>query len=248
MKAVIFSGTGDGRLLSYRLADMGCEVTVSVATEVGLEEQGEHANICVRCGRLDKDEMRELIINSDICIDATHPYAFEATKNIRAAAQEAGVEYCRLLRSGSDIPELAAVFPDTDAAIEYLSGQDGNILLATGSKELDKFAVLGAERLYPRVLPTFDALTKCEQAHIPHRNIIAVQGPFTVNLNAAMLEQYNISYLVTRDGGRTGGFEEKAEAAVCRGVKLIVIGRREEQGMDFEAIVQYCSEKILLSE
>ena len=36
--------------------------------------------------------MTALLQGADLCIDATHPYAVEATKNIRAAAARAGVE------------------------------------------------------------------------------------------------------------------------------------------------------------
>ena len=40
MNVVVFSGTTEGRELSRRLAALGIEVTVSVATPLGQEEQG----------------------------------------------------------------------------------------------------------------------------------------------------------------------------------------------------------------
>ena len=68
-----------------------------MATELGAEEQGRAEGITVRTGRLDAEEMTALLRNADLCVDATHPYATEATRNIRAAAGAAGVEYHRLL-------------------------------------------------------------------------------------------------------------------------------------------------------
>ena len=40
MKAVVFSGTTEGRVFSRQLAALGAEVLVSVATPLGAEEQG----------------------------------------------------------------------------------------------------------------------------------------------------------------------------------------------------------------
>lgn len=119
-------------------------------------------------------------------------------------------------------------------AAEYLLETKGNILLTTGSKELRAYAEIPRERLYVRVLPTHDSIAACEAAGIPHRNIIAMFGPFSQRMNEAMLEQYHISYLVTKEAGRNGGFEEKLQAAKRCGVKAIVIRRPEDSGVTVE--------------
>ena len=98
MNVVIFSGTTEGRSFSRALAALGAAVTVCVATELGAEEQGCADGITVRTGRLDAEGMTALLRGAALCVDATHPYAAEATRNIRAAAAAAGVEYHRLLR------------------------------------------------------------------------------------------------------------------------------------------------------
>ena len=115
-------------------------------------------------------------------------------------------------------------------------------VLATGAKELPAFAPLYPARLYPRVLPTLAGITACETAGIPHRNIIAMQGPFTRELNVAVMHQFHIAYMVTKDGGAAGGFAEKAQAAAQCGVQLIVLRRPEEQGETAETILQRCRE------
>ena len=109
MKAVVFSGTTEGRRFSRRLAGLGAEVIVCVATPLGAEEQGEMAGITVHAGRLEPDAMAALLTGADLCIDATHPYAVDATKNSRAAAAQAGVEYRRLLRAQSPAGGLRRV-------------------------------------------------------------------------------------------------------------------------------------------
>ena len=119
-------------------------------------------------------------------------------------------------------------------AAAYLFGTKGNILLTTGSKELGAYAEIPRERMYVRVLPTHDSIAACEAADVPHRNIIAMFGPFSQRMNEAMLEQYHISYLVTKEAGRNGGFEEKLQAAKRCGVKAIVIRRPEDSGVTVE--------------
>lgn len=90
MRAVVFSGTTEGRAFSKQLGALGADVLVSVATDLGAEEQGSAPGVTVRAGRLEPEEMTALLQGADLCIDATHPYAVEATKNIRAAAAGRG--------------------------------------------------------------------------------------------------------------------------------------------------------------
>ena len=126
-----------------------------------------------------------------------------------------------------------------EAIRDYLSGRQGNIMLATGSKELAVYAPLGGGRLYPRVLPCHEGIAACERAGIPHRNIIAMQGPFSIDLNLALIRQHNIKYLVTKDGGRAGGFDEKARAARLGGAELIILRPPEDEGQDYDEILRY---------
>lgn len=244
MRFVIFSGTSDGRTLSQALAALGASVTVCVATDYGREEQGETPGITVHSGRLDVSAMAALLQGAALCIDATHPYATEATEHIRAAAAVARVPYKRLLRHDSPVPEGSLVVADAEAAVRYLAGTEGNILLTTGSKALPLFAALGGQRLYPRVLPQHDSLAACEAAGIPHRNIVAMQGPFSEALNLALIRQFQIKYLVTKDGGRNGGFTEKAAAAAAGGATLVVLRRPADSGEDYETILQLCREML----
>ena len=242
MKAVVFSGTTEGRVFSRQLAALGAEVLVSVATPLGAEEQGETVGITVHCGRLTPAEMAVLLQGAALCVDATHPYAVDATRNIRAACRAAGVEYHRLLRAESPLPTGSMVFASAAHAAGFLSGCSGNVLLATGAKELAAFASLAPERLFPRVLPTQEGIAACEAAAIPHKNIIAMQGPFSYALNRALLEQFSIRFLVTKDGGAVGGFAEKAQAAQDAGAQLIVVRRPAESGQTAAQILTRCKE------
>ena len=145
--------------------------------------------------------------------------------------------YLRLLRRG-DGEDRCSKAADMAAAADMLAGMPGNILLTTGSKELHHFAVPGlAERCYPRVLPMLDSLERCLTLGFPPKNIICMQGPFSKELNVALLRQYRIKTLVTKDTGGYGGFRAKAEAAHEAGCALLVVERpRTETGFTLEEI------------
>jgi len=243
MKLVIFGGTTEGRRLSKLLAEAGASVTVCVATEYGEEEQGSVPGVATRTGPLSAEEKQRLLRDAALCVDATHPYASHVTGSVKTACKEANVEYIRLLRPACDTAG-ALVFDSAADAAEWLRERDGRILLTTGAKELSAYACLDPARLIPRVLPSHEALNACEALGIPHRNIIAMQGPFTAELNAATIRKYGVRYVVTKDGGGPGGFPEKAQAAKDTGAQLIVLRRPEESGLGFDEVLNLCKTRI----
>ena len=236
MKVLLFGGTGDGRALAEWMLARGLDATVCVATEYGETLLPEGMKVHV--GRLDAGGMAELMADGcTLVIDATHPYAVEVTENIRVAAKRTGLPYLRLLRQ-SDGEDLCHKAENMAVAAEMLERLPGNVLLTTGSKELDHFARPGLrERCFPRVLPMADSLERCLALGFPPKNIICMQGPFTKEMNVATLHQFHIDTLVTKDTGGYGGFRAKAEAAKEAGCALLVVERpRNETGFTLEEI------------
>ena len=243
MKILLFGGTTEGRVISENLAARGDDVTVCVATDYGREEQAQVEGVTILTGRKDPSEMRALLQTCDLVVDATHPYATEVTALLKEAASETGTDYVRVRRTltmnePGTSPENIHYYASAADAADALTSTEGNILLATGTKELSSFAGLAPERLIPRVLPTPENLAACEALGIPRRNIVAMQGPFSTDLNVALLRQKDIRFFVTKDGGPTGGFPEKAEAAEQTGVPLLVITPPEEEGMTVEEFLE----------
>ena len=241
-KICIFGGTTEGRKLAEFLSGQPCDVMVCVATDYGqtLLPEAEHVSVSAR--RLPVGEIVSLLTEHrfDLVIDATHPYAQSITKSIARACRETGTLRWRLLRGASGVsPELTYVETVSDAAA-FLSETEGNILLTTGSKELAGFSQLPgfSERVWARVLPLQSSLDACAQAGLPASHIFAMQGPFSEAMNAAMLRTIGAQYLVTKDGGAPGGFEEKESAAKSAGARLVVIGRPpEEEGLSLSKTI-----------
>lgn len=234
-KVLLFAGTTEGRQLARFLAQQGAEVCACVATEYGEEALEKQAHLTIKAGRLSEDEMARTMLDFDCVVDATHPYAAQVTANIHSACQKTGREYIRVVRGRQDAGGCVFVKTPAEAA-GYLAKTQGNILLTTGSKDLDAYAALPKERLYPRVLPTEDAVAHCRSLGIPAKNMICMQGPFSMELNLAMLRQVDADYIVTKDSGREGGFAEKLQAARMAGATAVVIGRPSgEEGVTLEA-------------
>ncbi len=248
MRILLFAGTGDGRILAERLArlpeSLPLSLTVSVATEYGrdllrgIPEQPDRVRILT--GRMDALSIARLAGEEGcgLIIDATHPYADLATKNIEAAAETTGVPLLRLAREKGEDGDFFSV-PSAAEAARLLAGTTGNVLLATGAKELSAFTAVPefAARLFPRVLPTREAIGECERLGFALSRVIAMQGPFSRELNAALMRQFGIAVLVTKDGGAAGGFPEKIRAAEEVGARVIVIRRpAEEPGKNLEEV------------
>ncbi len=244
-RILIFAGTYEGRLLCEQLNKLGIKATACVTTTYGLELTAALPNITVYCKKLDQPEMSDLIKDKqfEIIIDATHPYAQKATENIKAACLATQTNYSRLLREENHYPDITTV-STSEAAAAVLENTQGNILLTTGSKELAAFCTLTGfkERLFARVLPSVQVLTQCENLGLAGRQIIAMQGPFSVELNLAMLQELNCKYLVTKNTGIAGGVQEKISAAQKANCQVIMINRPvKESGYSLRQVLHLLS-------
>lgn len=200
-----------------------------------------HPLVTVHRGRMDQAAMEAFLRNGgfSVTVDATHPYARNVTEHIKGAVKDLPVSYLRLLRESGGFPEeggqkAVRYFESHEACASALCKVKGNILLTTGSKDLAAYC--GKEslknRLYVRVLPGMESLALCMEQGICGKQILALQGPFSTELNEALIRQYRISCLVTKNGGIPGGYPEKLEAAERCGIPVFVIGCEPEEDGD----------------
>ena len=120
---------------------------------------------------------------------------------------------------------------DIQAAVDYLKGVTGNILITTGSKELHLYTQIPdyGSRCTARVLPTRSVVEACTELGFTGKHLICMQGPFDLEMNLATLRYADADFMVTKASGKNGGYDEKCEAALAAGVQLVVIGRPKEQ-------------------
>lgn len=242
---ILFAGTSEGRELAERCAAAGRNVIVCVATEYGEKILPECAGIRVHTGRMDEQNMREFLKehSAGLVIDATHPYARLVSETIRNVCKELQMECVRLVRaSGADLPqsEHIHVVDDVQSAAKLAEQMQGNIFLATGSKELAVFVqtIRDFSRLYARVLSTAETFDICKKLGFEGRQLICMQGPFSQELNREMYLHTDAKILVTKESGDAGGFSDKVQAALALGMHCIVIRRPLEQGLTYAQVCE----------
>lgn len=209
---------------------------------------GDASLLTVTSERLDEKQMLVLMQEEKprLVIDATHPYAVVVSDNIRLAAQEAALDLIRLQRQESEtVMDLAGRQSEADEqrtssgkvvhvasakeAAEFLANTTGNVLLTCGSKELPEFTGLDdyKARLFARVLSTENVVHECTELGFSGKHLIAMQGPFSLEMNRALIRHIDAAWLVTKESGVQGGFPEKAQAAAAEGIGLLIIDRPE---------------------
>lgn len=246
-KILVFAGTTEGYQIVEYLASHKISVHMCVATEYGSTRIKGGEYVTTSYHRLDESQMRDFMRENsfNLVVDATHPYATEVTGNISRASKAAGLEYLRVVRDAEQPSyEEGHVFVDTmEDAVQWLEGREGKVLVTTGSKELKKFTALTdyQNRVYARVLSLPGVVEECSRLGFQGTHLICMQGPFSKELNTAMLRQYNCTYMVTKESGSNGGFSEKCQAAREAGAVLVVIGRpMKEEGVS----LQQCKAKL----
>lgn len=243
---LVFGGTSEGRKLAEIFNANNRKCTICVATEYGEKLLPKSENVNVICGRMDCNEICMLLGEDNkysYVIDATHPYASVISENARNACIKTNTAYLRLLRSetGSNIyNDGIKIFPDALQAAKYLDKTTGRILLTTGSRELPVFCgeIRDKSRITARVLPSAKAIEACNNAGLEGRQIIAMHGPFSREINAAIIKQTGAAFILTKESGNAGGFQEKIDAARETGTEVILIKRPvEEEGYSLGEIL-----------
>ena len=260
-KIAVFAGTTEGRKIAEHLEGFPVQMFISTATEYGKEAAGTYQNAAVYSGRMGREEMEEFLTQKEVelVIDATHPFAEAVTANLREACKSCGISYIRCLREESEafLEETAAseagpapVLVDSiEQAVDYLQGTEGNILIATGSKDLKAYTALKdyRDRCYARVLSSAEAVSESSALGFTGAHLIAMQGPFSREMNKALLSYTNAAYFVTKESGKAGGFPEKLEAAREAGAVPVVIRRPREEGMALSQLLAWLDGKMAIA-
>ena len=91
--------------------------------------------------------------------------------------------------------------------MEYLEKTSGNILVTTGSKELSAYTALTdyQERIYARVLSLVEVISSCAKTWHRRKHLLCMQG-ISQEMNIALIHQFDIAWMVSKESGRAGGF------------------------------------------
>jgi precorrin-6A/cobalt-precorrin-6A reductase len=252
----VLAGTQDGREIVRLLLEQGHDVAASVVSSYGGELLA-HA-----CGQrclindkpLDEAALKDYLQEHDIrlLVDASHPYAANVSRNAIAVCQALSIPYIRYERDLSKLDyDRITVVHSYEEAAQAAAALGKKIFLTTGSRNLDKFVHspdLKDCELTARVLPTAEVIGLCESLGLDAGHIVALQGPFSTELNIALYRQYEADVIVTKNSGEVGGTDTKLEAAKALGLPVVMIDRPkityDEIAYTFEDIAAFAEKHI----
>jgi len=226
-KIFLVAGTEDGRALAEILSER-FDVTASVVSDYGRKLlTGESVKVNDR--PLERDELEKILLAEKFSavVDASHPYARNVSANAVDAARAAQIPYIRYERAET-LPTYEKVFRVADyvEAADKARSLGKNIFLTTGSRTLKIFV----DRLIDcnvtaRVLPTAEVLSQCEALGLTPKQIVAMQGPFSVALNVELFRHAAADVVVTKNSGQIGGTDTKLAAAEILRLPVVMIDR-----------------------
>jgi precorrin-6A/cobalt-precorrin-6A reductase len=233
---LLLSGTSEGRILGARLCAEGLPFVASVTTP---EARRLFAEIDpapeVLVTRFSGDTFATFLLERQVSaiLDATHPFAQRISEKAIEAAAVAHIPYVRYERpargSSEDVGDIVVV-PTIETAANVCLEHGNRIFLTTGAKTLHDFReVIVRKLVMTRVLPTVASLSQALEAGLPPAQILALRGPFSQALERALLQEYRIDLLVTKDSGTAGGLDTKLQAAAALHVPVVVVSRPQLQ-------------------
>ena len=265
MNIMVMAGTSDARKIIKELSNRkDVNILATTTTSHGAELARTSGAGNVLEGRFDSDKLAEIIKDNHIgfLIDATHPFASEATRNAIRASDNASVEYIRFERPPTELPNSELVYQSSsfeDAVSKILQ------ILKQASNNSDKtrkiFHLAGVNTLHhltqrvpgemivARILPSVYSIKKCLKLGIPHKNIVAMEGTFSPEFNSILMEEYQIGVVLTKESGQSGGTFSKIQAAVDLDIPVVIVMRPEIielQGKSvFDDVKSLCDEVLL---
>ncbi len=246
----VIAGTEDGRELAVFLLSKGFDVTASVVSNYGRELLERHVGLKINARKLDAAELSTYLDTHaiEVVVDASHPYAANVSRNALEVCRAKKIPCIRYERKEVELTyEKIHRVANYEAAADCAARLGKNIFLTTGSRSLKTFVErLVDSNVIARVLPTSDVIADCERLGLTPKQIVAMQGPFSRELNVAMFRQFRAEVIVTKNSGSIGGVDEKIAAASELNLPIVMIDRPkiafDNIAESFDGVLEFIAE------
>lgn len=225
---LLFGGTTEGRQAATVLDSAGTPFYYSTRDTLQQVDMVHGERLC---GAMPKEEMRDFCKSHQVglLIDATHPFANQVHHHILQTASELNipvVRYDRQYLPHTDDMVWCQDFADFRQRFHRMYPAGTRLLAATGVQTIGEYEGVEAD-IYYRILRREQSITFAYQHGIEESHL-RFYGEEDHTLYTA---------IVTKESGRSGGFEEKAEWARDMGATLFVIERPMYDPHQYAAVV-----------
>lgn len=251
MRYIVMSGTSDAtKVIEFLSQNENNYILATTVTDYGgkIAESAGASEVITKA--LKEEDFIKVIEekNIDILIDATHPFAAVATETAINSSTKAGIKYIRYERASTVLPESELIhyvdsFPEGASKAKELLDDDEKLMHLAGVLNLHVITdALKPEQVVPRVLPNNFSISKTAETGVPAGNIIAMQGTYSKEFNMALMKEYDIKAIITKESGESGGAENKISAALELGLDVIIINRPKIENIEHHVIVRSIDE------
>ncbi|UTB31668.1 MAG: precorrin-6A reductase [Methanobacterium sp. ERen5] len=254
MNVMVMSGTSDAvKIITYLHAIDDTMITATTTTSYGAKLASDAGADEVKVGGLGLEAMLELIQQKkiDLLLDATHPFASQATETAINAANSAEIEYLRFERPAIPHQTIKNLHVEdfreaSKKASELISKtKNGRIMHLAGVSTLPQILEkISPHSIIVRVLPAVYSIKKCLELGIPSENIVAMQGTFSSEFNRVLMAEFNVDVVITKESGESGGTLSKLEAASQLEIPVVMVKRPEIKQLNKYKVYSDISELI----
>lgn len=228
----LIGGTSESGAIAHYLSTQNCSYIVTVTTDSARQLYPDSAQ--VRVGPLDDKTVLAFMLQWQVAgiLDASHPFAAEISRLAIAQSKSSGIAYLRYERPITAQPASAQILLSKSLP-ELLNSRQlrhQRVLFSLGYRSLlavstQLTALRKTSQLFIRVLPSLEALSGALSVGFSSKEIVALRPPVSPELEAALWQQWQISYVVAKASGRPGGEAVKHQIAKQLGITLVLIQR-----------------------
>lgn len=219
---LVFGGTTEGRMAARVLDEAGTGYFYSTHGD-GQEIDLVHGTRLA--GALQVEDMAAICREHDIrlLVDAAHPFAEQLHRNVLALAERMQlpiIRYDRIYPKRD--PKLVWCRDYADARVQLEKHGITRLLALTGVNTIARLSdYWHRHECWFRILNRTTSLQAAQKAGFPIDHLVYYEHDDT----ARLLEQLQPQAIITKESGRSGGFEQKIEAALQADVQVFVVER-----------------------
>ncbi|NLJ76971.1 MAG: precorrin-6A reductase [Peptococcaceae bacterium] len=227
---LLLSGAIAGTVITKRLIQEGYQLVAVPFREGDLKRAPRGGNRRVDIIDTERNKLSVLLEQKAIqaVLDLSGPFWDRGAKQVKEMCRRRGIPFLCYLPRVIETRGRGQIYPvlSWPEAAQCAADLGDTIFLTTGSYNLEHFLDTIKDqrvRVAVRITPEYKVMRKCQELGLGPRDIVAMQGPFSKEMNRATFKSYQASVIVTRESGRKGGMDTKISAAFSLGIPVVMI-------------------------